>query len=252
MNETFMQLDFPPLYTAATRGERIINVRSSLGNPKLGCTVALTIGSNGEKMPAHVVFREPGFVRQIRDLENIPDNVRVTSSRSGWENRDTLQHWLNDFCTPIVEAGVLIDNIPAGCTSLSQPLDLTIMRSFKTHMRRHWKEWKQQNTRADGSCDRITLQTVLRLIGHAWNDLRPASAAKAFQVAGLTPDKNGQFRNIADNQNQPPVVVDENPQPPVVENPQPPVVENPQPLVEDEDDEDGLVFQDYDSDGELE
>jgi hypothetical protein len=32
MNETFVHLDFPPLYTAATRGERNINVRSSLGN----------------------------------------------------------------------------------------------------------------------------------------------------------------------------------------------------------------------------
>jgi hypothetical protein len=117
------------------------------------------------------------------------------------------------------------------------------MRSSKTNMRRHWKEWRQQNTLADGACGRITLQSVLGIISRAWNDLLPASAAKAFQVAGLTPDENGQFRNIADLQNPQPPVEDQNPQPPVED-------QNPQPPVEDED-EDGLVFQDYESDGEL-
>jgi hypothetical protein len=70
-----------PKYTAAVKGNKSIDVKTTLGNPKLGCTIGLTIGSNGEKLPAHVVFREPGFVRQIRGLENIPQNVRVTSSR---------------------------------------------------------------------------------------------------------------------------------------------------------------------------
>ena len=225
MNETFVHLNFPPMYTAATRGDRNVEVRTSRGNPKLGCTIGLTIGSNGEKLPSHVVFREPGFIREIQGLQNVPENIRITSSRTGWENRDTLQHWLNEvflpflgeiqpnerlvlldqyrphmaeeFCNPIVEAGVLIDNIPARCTSLAQPLDLTIMRSFKSVLRSHWKNWKQANTDENGVCPRISLAEVLNLVSRAWADVPQESAARAFQVAGLTPDENGVFREIA-------------------------------------------------------
>ena len=40
-NETFTQLDFPPMYTAATKGSKNIDVQTSRGNPKLGCTVGI-------------------------------------------------------------------------------------------------------------------------------------------------------------------------------------------------------------------
>ena len=47
-NETFAQLDFPPMYTAETRGTVNVNVRTTL----VGCTIGLGVGSNGEKLPA--------------------------------------------------------------------------------------------------------------------------------------------------------------------------------------------------------
>ena len=150
MNETFMQLDFTPMYTAETKGTVKVDIKSSRGNPKLGCTVGLTIGSNGEGLPAHVVFGRPGFIREIENLDNVPDNILVTSSQSGWENHETLQHWLDEvffpfigddyepnefllildrfrphqaeeFCTPLVEAGVLLADIPARCSPLTSP-----------------------------------------------------------------------------------------------------------------------------------
>lgn len=222
-NETFAQLDFPPVYTIESRGTKDVDVRTSRGTPKLGCTIGLTIGSNGEKPPAHVVFRQPGFIRQIRGLNNVPENVHVTLSRTGWENTETLLHWsdnvlfpylgdydFNDilllldrfrahlteeFCLPLVEAGILLDNIPARCTSLAQPLDLTIMRGFKAIMRKYWKLWKTENTENDGSCRKISLEDVLGVISRAWNNVAPESAAKAFQVAGLTPEPGGHYRD---------------------------------------------------------
>ena len=55
-NETFAQLDFPPMYTAETRGTVNVNVRTTLGNPKLGCTIGLGVWSNGENCQPMLFF----------------------------------------------------------------------------------------------------------------------------------------------------------------------------------------------------
>jgi hypothetical protein len=133
----------------------------------------------------------------------------------------------DEFCTPIVQSGVLIDHIPAECTSLSQPLDIAIMYPFKCAARRHWKEWKQQNTLADGTCQRITLMTALGIISRAWGDIHPDLAAKAFQVTGLSPDENGHYRDITN--------INVGLHPPVQD-------------VDDEADDDGIRFDDLEDD----
>ena len=82
-------------------------------------------------------------------------------------------HLSEEFCYPIVTAGILLENIPARCTSLVQPLDLTIMRGFKTLLRKYWKQWKTEVTENDGTSPRIQLQNVLGLISRAWADVAP-------------------------------------------------------------------------------
>lgn len=78
MNQTFVLYDSKPLYTYSEKGVRRVDIRSSRGNKKLGCTVALTITADGRKAPAEVIFRnQPAAV--IEELqERAPDNVRVS------------------------------------------------------------------------------------------------------------------------------------------------------------------------------
>ncbi|XP_064630139.1 tigger transposable element derived 5-like [Lineus longissimus] len=92
MNETFALFDMAPQYTYNEKGAKQIDLRTSRGNPKLGCTVTLGITREGRNLPASVILRglrADGEV--IQDLrENAPDNVRVTGSETGWANWQTL------------------------------------------------------------------------------------------------------------------------------------------------------------------
>lgn len=224
MDQTFLLLDCHPLYTCETKGSRSVDMRTSRANTKLGCTVSLCISATGTKLPAHVTFPRRGFVRQLQNLNvnNIPANVKVTSSESGWFRQDTIEHWVEEvlaphltaenceqyllivdryrvhrgevFGTAIMALGGIIDFVPAGCTSIAQPLDVTVMRSFKCHARRQWKTWKTDNTNEEGQCDPITLLDVVNIVSRAWeaipNDVVVSGFETAFrpqQAAGAGP-----------------------------------------------------------------
>ncbi|XP_064649672.1 uncharacterized protein LOC135501473 [Lineus longissimus] len=57
MDETFVNFDMVPKTTMATTGSHSIDIRSSRGNGKIGCTVTLAVSSDGRKLPAEVNFR---------------------------------------------------------------------------------------------------------------------------------------------------------------------------------------------------
>ena len=77
MNQTFVLYDSMPLYTYHEKGASRVDVRSSRGNKKLGCTVALTITADGRKAPAEIIFRNQAadVVEELR--RRAPENVRV-------------------------------------------------------------------------------------------------------------------------------------------------------------------------------
>ena len=166
-------------------------------------------------MAAYVTFQNKGFVRQLAALadQKLPENVVITSSAKGWMKEETAHHWFNnvlerfitagqderflllvdryrvhrteDFGERVTMLGGILDFIPAGCTSLVQPLDLTVMKSFKNHLRNAWKNWKKDNTDDDGRCDRITLRQVVTIVGDAWAAVPAQVVENGFDVAFL-------------------------------------------------------------------
>jgi hypothetical protein len=93
------------------------------------------------------------------------DRVIVTQSATGWMRIETMDHYIDEVLIPFVQdvdvdhyvmildqfsvhrnediltritgTGALVEFVPAKCTSLAQPLDLTVMVSFKRKVRRH-------------------------------------------------------------------------------------------------------------------
>ena len=213
MNETFALWDMAPQYTYNVRGAKQIDVRTSRGNPKLGCTVTLCITFDGRKMPASVIFR--GLVadgEEIEELrENAPENVRVTGSVTGWASWQTILSWVTECLFPFVEDALpflliwdmfpahrngqvqavvedapgFIEMIPGRCTSLVQPLDKTIIRSFKSNLRKGWKAWKIENNDERGRSPLIQRDTVLRLIGDAWARITEEAIHTAWRACNL-------------------------------------------------------------------
>ncbi len=80
MNQTFVMYDMTPVYTYNEKGERRIDIRSSRGNKKLGCTVSLLITADGRKGPAEIIIRNQAANELvIQELqEHAPENVRVS------------------------------------------------------------------------------------------------------------------------------------------------------------------------------
>lgn len=211
MDETFVLFDFRPLYTLNEKGAKSVDIRTSRSNAKLGCTVTLCVAANGDKLPAHITVPRRGFVRQLNALEDyeLPENVIVTSSQTGWVKEETIHHWLDEVFSPhiqeaqhfmlvvdryrvhrtenfgvrVTEDGGLLNFIPAGCTSLVQPLDLTVMRSFKCHTRNAWKTWKKENTDETGRCEPIGLRDVVGIVSSAWDAVIPEVIENGFEAA---------------------------------------------------------------------
>lgn len=243
MDETFALFDMAPRYTYATKGSRQVDIRTSRGNPKMGCTITLGITTCGRKMPATVTFQglAPDGPEVAELTQDAPENVRVTGSRTGWANWQTLLTWVRECLFPFVEnafpflliwdrfpahrnrqvcdvvedAPGFIELIPGRCTSLVQPLDLTIIRSFKSSMRNLWKAWKIGANDEDGRSERITRRTLLRIVGHAWERISPEAINIAWRTSGLLP-------------NQEPLMADN------------------QEVIENDDDDEGILFLDED------
>ena len=50
-------------------------------------------------------------------------------------------HMMGSVVTAIQELGIEVENIPIGCTSLCQPVDVGVNKPLKTKVRNAWEEW---------------------------------------------------------------------------------------------------------------
>jgi len=136
--------------------------------------------------------------------------LQVTTNQRGWVRTETLMDWFREVLVPfanddpfllivdqypphrnqefrqsVEEAGGYLEFIPGKCTSLLQPLDLSIMKAFKCNLRSIWKAWKIGHTQDDGQCPQIELWEVVRMISLAWASISPQAVRNAFRASRL-------------------------------------------------------------------
>ena len=174
MDQTMCRFDMAPKATNHTIGDRTVRIAAT-GGSKKGFTVALAGLANGTKLPAFVVFREGrNAVIPPRVMANlhVPQNVRLTASQNGWMTGDKMASWVNrvwganedDVRRLLIldQARIhtmqqTLDNlqdvetdvifVPAGCTPICQPADVSWNTPFKAAMRQAWKEWRRRDER---------------------------------------------------------------------------------------------------------
>ena len=173
MDETCVRFDMAPSCTNNVRGERSVRI-STTGGAKRGFTVALAARANGEKLPAFVIFKERNGIvpqRVVQQLQ-VPRNVRYTASHSGWMTNEKMEIWLNRTWGDDIDdvrRFLILDRasvhtsratrdkledqntevtfIPAGCTSLLQPADVSWNRPFKNAIRTEYSAWRREDHR---------------------------------------------------------------------------------------------------------
>ena len=146
----------PPNRTNEIKGSKRVHIKTTKAE-KRGFTVALCAAADGSKLPAFLIFKErTGEIpRRVCQHLQIPANVGVTATRNGWMTRDQVLSWTQRVLGPSETRRLLLDNyaahktadvraalderdvdlvlMPAGCTALAQPIDISIVKPFKVN-----------------------------------------------------------------------------------------------------------------------
>ena len=167
MDEVPMSFDAPYSRTVETTGAERVPVSTS-GHEKTGFTVVLACSEYGKKLKPVVIFK-----RKTMPKENLPNGVVVHCHKKGWMDREGMavrgeKVWrprpvsffnrtslliLDNFSAHIdkgvrntfkTEHTTTTAVIPGGLTKKLQPLDISVNRSFKNHVREEWEKWMSE------------------------------------------------------------------------------------------------------------
>jgi hypothetical protein len=216
MDETPCYLDMASSKTLAFKGEKNIE-GSDTGHAKTRFTVVLTVSMSGRVLKTMVILKGLKKVPKIR----IPNNIIVAVSMGGSMNEALMGTWIErviDARSPFQanEKGVMVMDrygshmkeavkesleerklkvryVPAGMTSLLQPLDVAINAAFKAKMREQWEHWfvngKKEFT-SKGNRKRPSWEDVVKFVSRSVSNLDTSKFRKAFECCGIT--ENGQ------------------------------------------------------------
>ena len=167
MDETPIYFDMPYSRTVAVKGSKKVAIRTA-GGEKKRVTVVLTVFADGGKAKPLVILRG----KRLGKVK-VPEGVEVLMHPKAWNSDEGMKTWTSKCLLPYVEGlrrtiapGQLLLTmdmfrphlgeevtkdlkkhdivpciIPGGITSLVQPLDVSINKSFKERLRRRWADW---------------------------------------------------------------------------------------------------------------
>ena len=204
------QFDMVPNRTNDLTGSKTIRIVSTKAKKK-GFTVALCANGAGEKLPVLMIFKEKGgkLGPRVSKTLTLPPNVAVTASQNGWMTGNLYHWWLNNVYGSNMaprrlflvdnykahlteESKTIVENcnsellfIPAGCTSLVQPMDVSVNRPFKQRMRDLWVQWFAGHT-VHGNPKQPSRQDVINWVSDAWNSIKAEMIQEPFVLCGIT------------------------------------------------------------------
>lgn len=202
MDEVPVTFDMPSKFTVDQKGSSDVRVATT-GAEKSRFTVVLCVTADGYKLPAYVIFR-----RKTIPKRSFPQNVIVSANeKSCMTSSETLlwfeKVWLRrrmaifnpksllmldsapghrtaEVKSKFVANGTLMAMIPGGLTKKLQVLDISVNKSFKAHLRRHWENWMingyKQYTKS-GNLKRASCEEICQWISESWDSV-PVSAIK--------------------------------------------------------------------------
>lgn len=216
MDETPISFDLPSNRTVHFKGEKTVSVKTT-GAEKSYMTVVLSCMADRTKLKPMVVFK-----RKTMPKEKLPAGVLVYVNEKGWMNEDLCNVWLEKVWS--TRPGALINRksllvwdmfrghlgdkvkrtlksmkvtqavIPGGCTSVLQPLDVSLNKPFKTKMRELWTNWminREKEFTAGGNLKRPSYSVIIGWIKEAWDSVSTDIVCHSFKKCGISNNMDG-------------------------------------------------------------
>lgn len=185
---------------------------------------------SGDVLPPQVIYK--GKTDACHAKYNFPDDWDVTHTENHWANKDTSFRYLDKIIVPYVnkvrdehdlplrqkaliildffsaqlseefrermkELGLVYVYVPPNCTSELQPMDLSVQKIVKDHMRDQFETWYAEKVASilqDGGDIEINLgMSVLKPLSAKWLDSaiaylkkNPEKVFNGFKKAGIS------------------------------------------------------------------
>ncbi len=205
MDEVPVYFDMAPKKVITRKGTKTVCVQTN-NMEKTRITVILCCLADGTKLPPMVIFR--GTTPQcIANIDKPDESMVIAYQENAWNTSGLTHKWLNDvwfkyvtdrslliwdaFSGHFESHGEILGNdcyyavIPKACTSVMQPLDVSINKAFKTQLRLLWSMHMHRKLQAKEST-RPTKSLILSWIWTAWSAIHPNIIIKSFKKCGIS------------------------------------------------------------------
>uniref|UniRef100_A0A8C8VPE3 HTH CENPB-type domain-containing protein n=1 Tax=Pelusios castaneus TaxID=367368 RepID=A0A8C8VPE3_9SAUR len=218
MDEMPMTFDLPCNQTVASIGEKTVFVRST-GNEKNHFTVVLSCLANGTKLRPVIIFKRKTLPKNVK----LPSGVIVRVHEKGWMDEEGMQKWLHDVWNARPGAalkkkpsllvwdmfrahvtGNIKDEanslkttlavIPSGLTSMLQPLDMCLNKTFKDRVRKMRQDWMlsgEARLTKGGNLMKPDIELIAKWVRDAWEDIPTDVVRRAFLKCGISNAMDG-------------------------------------------------------------
>jgi hypothetical protein len=193
------------------------------GCAKLRLTVMLAATADGRKLPPFLILKR----KTVPKSESFPKDVIVRAQEKGWMTEELMLEWLKLVwsCRPgafLNQLSMLVLDafkehvtdsvkdqlrkmktelvvIPGGMTSVLQPMDVSINKSFKDRLRQRYLTWIADPAREltqTGKIKRAAPSEVARWVLAAWKAIPESIIVRSFKKCCISNALDGSEDDI--------------------------------------------------------
>lgn len=222
-DETPVYFDMPLNRTVTETGAKEVKMVST-GYEKHRVTVMLCVTADGNKLPPYIILN-----RKTIPKDKFPEDVIVRAQPKGWMTSELMEDWVKvvwnrrpsalrkppnmlvldafkGHTTDQIKNLLKRENcelvvIPGGMTSQLQPLDVSINKPFKDHLRYEYTNWLASGDlplTPSGKIKKASPVEVANWISTAWKKISPEIVRKSFKKCCISNALDGSEDYLTD------------------------------------------------------